>query len=171
MTQIPNWVYFLFLALLYMGYKNCFKRVIKTKMLILIPALFIWLSVKDLFKTSEIVPTHVVYYITGGLIGIYLGYLHARKTQVRADKHQQLIELPGDWTVLILVMVIFAVQFVIGYLLAIDPQINESAKSMAAIYIISGITTGIVAGRNLTYFYKFNNAHHVHLENPKSLKK
>jgi hypothetical protein len=163
MSHVPSWVYILFLVLLYIGITGCFKRVVKVNRLILMPAVFVWFSVDNLYKASTVSLYQIVFFIFGGLIGIYLGYLHVRKAVVHADKHQHLVELPGDWTILILILIIFAVQFAVHYLLAADPSIANNNFAMGFIMLVSGATTGMVVGRNLTYFHKFTKAHHEHL--------
>lgn len=164
MSHVPSWVYILFLILLYMGITGCFKRVVKLKRLILMPAVFVWFSADNLYKASTVSAYQIIFFVIGGLIGIFLGYLHVRKTVIRADKKQQLVELPGDWTILILIMVIFIVQFAIHYLLASDPSLEQNHFSMGLIMMISGATTGLVVGRNLAYLHKYNIALHEDLQ-------
>lgn len=162
--MIPSWVYFLFLILLLMGLKACFKRVVKVKTLIIMPLLFLYFSIKNIFDVSKASFSQILFLAIGLLLGIFFGYLHGKKASVRADKDQHFVELPGDWTILLLMMLIFAVQFVINYLLAVDPALTEKYLAMALIILISGITSGMVVGRNLIYFYKFTQAPSVHLE-------
>jgi len=163
MSHVPSWVYLLFFGLVYMGIKGCFKRVIKTKLLILLPALFVWFSSESLYKAAQISFFHIIFYSIGALIGLYLGYLHVRKGIIRADKEQFLVELPGDWTILVLILIIFIIQFAVHYILAADPSLSRSGGVMALILFISGAATWVVVGRNLTYFYKFTKAHHEKL--------
>lgn len=147
-----------------MGIKSCYKRVVKLHTLFIVPALFAWLSTKNAIDISRITNSQIPFFAIGILSGLYFGYLHGKNALVRADKDQHLVELSGDWTILILMMVIFAVQFVINYLLAVDPALTEKYLAMAIIFTISGITTAMVIGRNLTYFYKFTRAKSEHLE-------
>lgn len=163
MSTIPSWVYWLFLALLYIGFKNCFKRVVKVKTLIVMPLLFAWYSLSNLYHTVQISSSLILYFIIGALLGLYLGYLHVKNKKVRSDKHQHLVELPADWTVMILIFIIFGIQFALHYLLAVDKELTTHHRAMGFIVAISGLTTFIVIGRNLTYFFKFTKAPHEHL--------
>lgn len=161
---MPIWVYLLFFVLLWMGIKSCNKRVVKLHSLFIVPALFAWLSTKNAIDISKVTSSQIPFFTMGILSGLYFGYLHGRNAFVRADKKQHLVELSGDWTILILMMAIFAVQFVINYILKIDPALKEKYVTMAIIFTISGITTAMVIGRNLTYFYRFHKAHSIHLK-------
>lgn len=136
------------------------------------PIIFVWFSANNLYKASTVSTYQIIFFIIGGLIGIYLGYLHVRKTTLRADKKKNLVELPGDWTILILIMLIFAVQFAIHYILDSDPLLEQSHLTMGVIMIISGATTGLVVGRNLAYLHKYNQAthHDLHLTKTKLFK-
>ncbi len=163
MQSVPSWVYILFLGLLYLSIKGCYKRIIKPQRLIVIPLVFAWFSIENVYRVGPPIPSQLIFLICGGILGIYLGYLHVRKVVVRADKQQHLAAIPGDWTILILIMVIFLIQFSIHYLLAIDPSLTNKTSTVAFILGVSGLTTGLVIGRNLTYFYKYTKAPHEHL--------
>lgn len=164
LSIMPHWIYLLFFLLFYLGIRACFKRVIKIQVLLILPFIFTWLSLDNLYRAANASSEHILFYLIGAVLGVYLGYYHVRKIQVRADMQQHIVQIPGDWTLLLLIMALFFVQFIIRYLLITDPSFTKNYFIAGCILAVSGLTTTIVISRNLTYFYKYTQAPHEHLK-------
>ena len=163
MTSVPTWVYLLFAALVYLGIRRGFTSTVKVKQLIILPAALAWLSLHGLWLSLSLTYYSLWSYIFGFAVGFCLGFLQLRNKQVRADKDQNLIEIPGDWTYLFFIIVFFAIEFIINYSIAVHPSIAYSIAMIAFILFISGFLVGIAFGRNGCYLYKFMHADHVTL--------
>lgn len=164
MASIPTWVYLLFIGLLYLGIKRGFASTVKVRRLLVIPILFLWLSLHSALKLFPINDLNVLSYIVGVIIGGGLGFLQLKSIQITADKQQGLLRIPGDWSFIILIMTIFIVEFSINYLAAIgSPVLHMPAFAITAL-LISGLIVGNTIGRNGCYLYKFINASHTRLE-------
>jgi len=152
---IPIWVIFLFLVVIYIGIKRCFTRRIKVKRLIILPALFFILSIHKLTLIFQTMPLTILAWTIGVLIGIGFGCLHVKNKIIYVDKENMLVEIPGDWTMLLLIISIFAIEFIIHYAEAVSPLLAQTMWFYLSTIFISGLIIGTVFGRNGSYFYKF----------------
>lgn len=160
LSNTPTWVIILFFVMLYLGIKRCYTRTMNPARLILLPLIFLVLSLGHLFHLFRSVPMTLAYWLVGILAGVYLGRLHVGKKTVRVNKQKWLIEVPGDWTMLLLIMGIFVVEYMINYLQAVSSPIAQSALFPIVTIIITSLITGMTIGRNGTYFYLFLSAPH-----------
>jgi len=151
MFGIPIWVFVLFFVMLFIGIKRCYKRRVKSPKLVVLPIIVFILSVRHLREVSHPV---MLFWVIGILIGILLGYLHVRKKQI-AMISDRVIEIPGDWSMLILIMGIFFIEFTINYVKAVNPILSHTLIFSLSVIGLSGLITGMTLGRNGTYFYKF----------------
>ena len=102
--NIPLYVYILFFALLYMGIKRCFSRVIKVQRLMIAPLFFTFLSVRGMLTLFNIYTADVMLWMLGSLVGVLIGYLHVRNRRLKADHARQLLQVPGGWSMLGLII-------------------------------------------------------------------
>jgi len=166
LSSIPIWVYLLFFGLLYLGIRRCVTSTMKLSRLIILPAALLWLSLDGLWHSLHLTYHSIWIYVLAIIIGCGLGLLHVKKTQIRADKIQHLIEIPGDWTYLILIMAIFIINFAIHYVIAVSPSVTHAPLLVMSILFISGLVIGLTIGRNGCYLFKFMQAPHVPLTLP-----
>lgn len=152
---IPNYVYVLFFILLYMGVNRCFPRVIKVQRLFIAPLFFILLSIRGMVNLFDIAPTDIFNWLAGCTLGAVLGYLHVSNRQVQADHDRQLIKLPGDWSMLILILSIFLFEFFIHYSIDANWPISANSYFKMSSILILGVIAGMSSGRAANYFYKY----------------
>ena len=156
---IPIWVYLLFFLLMYKGIQAARKsNVIKLKKICIIPVVFFILAIQKIHNPS----LFVLFIVIGLAIGLAIYY----KTELRADKEKQLIELPGSIIPLILMLIAFGKGYFFGYEHAVHPEYGHQAWFLHLHYIVNGTVTGIFAGRALAYFLKYQKAPHTDLKEP-----
>ena len=109
--NIPGYVYAIFIILLYMGITRCFPRIIKVQRLFITPIIFILLSIRGMASLFDLGIVKLFYWLAGCIFGIFLGNLHVSNRIVYADHDQQLIKVPGDWSMLVLILSIFFFEF------------------------------------------------------------
>ncbi|OGT47715.1 MAG: hypothetical protein A3F17_04115 [Gammaproteobacteria bacterium RIFCSPHIGHO2_12_FULL_41_15] len=163
MSYVPTWVYILFFVLLYLGIKRCYTRVVRIERIAIFPAIFIFLSLRSTVSLFHFSLIGFLLLLLGGIIGALFGYLHVRNCVVRADKQKHLIEIPGDISMLIMVMSIFAIEFFIHYAFDAHWAIAQIDVFKNAVVILSGIVVGISIGRSITYFLKYQQAESIDL--------
>ena len=92
--MIPNWVYILFVVLVYLGIKRCYPRVFHIKRLLIVPAIFIFISLNGTFNLFSFDEMVVIYMLLGWIIGLLVGHFQVRKRIIKADKSKNLIQTP-----------------------------------------------------------------------------
>jgi len=164
LTHTPWWVYLLFFALLKVGFDALKVRVIPLKKLIVLPMVFLVLSINTLITSVQINPSTLSAYSLSLLLGSLGGWLLVRKLDLKFDKRRGLVKLPGTWTTLILIMIIFSSKYYFGYAKAIDPTRVQDTLFEITMLSVSGISTGLFLGRLICYLLKKRRAPHTDLK-------
>ncbi len=159
----PWWVYVLLVYLIIMGFKASRTRVIELKRLFIIPALFTFLSVQTLLSSFKVDTFSILTWVIAILIGVAFGYLQIIRHKLRVDKKSFLVEMPGTWSTLVLIIIIFTSKYYFGYELSVDPQIAQQTLFEFSMLGISGVCTGLFIGRLFCYLYRFVTSESVEL--------
>jgi len=163
MSNVPYWVYFLFFGLLYIGIKRCFTNTIKVKRFILLPLALLFLSIYDSYEQMLQIPLSILIWVLCFILTVCLGAYYVRNKIVQADKKNRLIRIPGDGSILILILIMFTVEFFVNF--AKDTHavyVNES-WFILLVAVLSGLLIGFTSGRNLMYFIKYIKAENTDL--------
>ncbi len=164
LIQTPWWVYVLLIYLLWMGIKATQPRIVVLRRLFIIPAFFIWFSLHTLLNTFTINILSISSWSIALILTTTLGVYQVVRLPFKVDKNKFLIELPGSWTTLILIVIIFATKYYFGYQMAVDPQISNQTSFELSMLIISGACTGLFFGRLIGYLYRFKVEPHIDLQ-------
>ncbi|MDF2529902.1 MAG: hypothetical protein K0Q57_782, partial [Gammaproteobacteria bacterium] len=78
---------------------------------------------------------------------------HKRNANLIIDRAKGLVTVPGDWSMLALIMLIFVVEFAINATEASGPSTTWWFGPLAL--SISGLITGMALGRNGIYLYRY----------------
>lgn len=123
----------------------------------ILPILFTVLSVHTMMTAFHVTLSVVLSWFISIIMGSFFGYLLARRyqNQFRVDKKRWLIELPGTWTTLVLIMAIFISKYYFGYELSVDPSLTNNTIFEFVMLTVSGVITGLFIGRLLCYLNAF----------------
>ena len=163
MSHVPVWVYVVFFVLLNLGIKRCYTRVSAIERIAIVPVIFILLSLHSTILYFDFSITVISLWFVAGITGSLLGYLHVNNRIIRADKNNKLIEIPGDISMLIMLMSIFSIEFFIHHAFDARLAITQVAIFKNTAIFLNGLVVGTSVGRNLNYFLKYNNAASVEL--------
>lgn len=165
LSNTPWWVYALFIYLVMIGIKASNTRVISIKKLFIIPVIFTYLSIHTLITSFDIHVLEVSIWGSAILIGTLFGWAEVfrQHRHIKVDKTKHLIQVPGSWMTLILILVIFASKYYFGYELDQDPELIHQNAFEYSMLIVSGICTGLFIGRALCYLNKYINTEHTPL--------
>src|SRR5690606_32865905 len=75
--------------------------------------------------------------VLGAAFGIWL----AQRAHIRVDRARGLMWRPGDPTFLPLVLAVFAVKYVFGYLAGVDPEVVHHPAYYLTDIVVSGVIT------------------------------
>ena len=153
-TQTPWWVYVLFIYLIQRGVNASKSQVVSIKKLIILPLVFIALSVHTLMTAFHIYATIIVVWILSIALGSVFGWLLIFRHHFKVDRKKLLIQLPGSWVTLILILAIFISKYYFSYQLSSDPALVNQTGFEFSMLAISGVCTGLFVGRLLCYFYQ-----------------
>ncbi len=158
MQHLPTYVYLIFLILLYVGIKRCFTRTIRIERLLITPLIFLFLSIRGCIAMFALTPIVLACWITGGWVGIGLGYLQARHSIIKSDHSKKLITIPGDISIFLLMLGIFIIEFFVHYAIERHLSFVGSVAFEGISSFLLGAIAGSSIGRNGTYFYKYRSS-------------
>ena len=103
-------------------------------------------------------PLGIVVWIVAITIGIGFGWLIGRALAIRADRKHGLIWIPGGALTLVLTLIIFATKYVLGVLANTNAGIVADPLYMSVDVGVSGLLTGMFAGRIYALWRKYQAA-------------
>ncbi|MCF6766980.1 hypothetical protein L3V86_01175 [Thiotrichales bacterium 19S11-10] len=153
LVNTPWWVYVLLVYLIYIGLKASKPNQTPIIKLAIIPLIFLYLSVESLINETNLHPINITTYAIALVVGIVFGYLIAQRIGAQIVKKNNLtfVQLPGSKLSLILILIIFASKYYVGYKIAVNPEIIHNFQFTITILIIYGVTAGLFVGRFMFY--------------------
>jgi len=150
-TGAPWWVYVLFFVLISQGMKATKPRTISIKRVVILPLLFLIWSIYGLFQKLQLgffslIPLWIVCIA----IGTYLGIREVRSWKIKVDRKKEEITLPGNYSTLILILLIFIIKFFWGYIYATHTDIPYWIYFSDV--LTGSIVTGFFVGRSTFFF-------------------
>lgn len=150
LALIPVWIFPIFLFLLFWAFRLCEACTVKTNRLLVLPILFTLITFHHFLKPQNITVYNFGGTLIGLALGIYWGYLYKRDAGIKIDRARDLIYLPADNKLILFILSSFALEFSMVALEG-DPIWWFHPVCM----LLSAIITGMIIGRNGTYYYRF----------------
>lgn len=161
----PWWVYVLLIYLIYIGVKASKTRVVKLPVIFIIPLIFVGISLHTLFSSFSIDGVAMLTWLCAILFGLMLGWRQIYHYVLRVDKEHQLIQVPGTWSTLTIVLAMFAAKYYFSYELVTNALFVSSPVFKNMALIIFGVAAGFFIGKLLCYLYRFKTLRHSNLVN------
>lgn len=150
----PWWVYVLFVYLVIIGIKATAPRTISIKKVVLLPVFFVGLSLYDLYtKWVFGFPSLILVWIVFLALGAYLGVREVRAWKIAKDHRKGEITIPGNYSTLVLILLIFVLKFFWGYFYATHTEISYWVYF--ADTLTSSLVTGFFIGRAGFFYRKY----------------
>lgn len=154
-NNTPWWGYVFIAALIFLGLRATKPRRIPVIRMAILPAIFIiwnslWLSDKIHDQTYLI-----LFWAIGLVVGIFIGWQTVLAWHIYADHQRKQISLPGTWTTLIYILLVFCIRSYFVYDYEIHPHAAPHLYTPDALF--SGLFTGIFTGRALELYLKYKN--------------
>jgi uncharacterized protein DUF6622 len=145
-NHTPAWVFVLFFALVYIGYRQTQARMVSKNTLLIMPTIMIALSISGELTTFNLqLSALFTWCIGGGLAWLLVNQLVSVRGSYVASK--QLFNLSGSWLPLILMMAIFFTKYVVGVLLAKQAVVINTTEFMLIVSLLYGSFSGAFAAR------------------------
>ncbi len=148
LTNIPLFVWPLFIILLVGGLRARKTNPVPLAVLLIVPCLFFIWSVFSFFGKYGYDILFILFWVSCLGVGSLIGFLHVQKLNLRFNKQKRSVEMPGSWIPLILSMSIFTSKFFIGMMGSMFPHLNGSILFLG-LELFATIILGIFAGRGL----------------------
>lgn len=153
----PWWVYALFVYFVLIGVKSMKPRTIPIKLIVLLPLVFVGWSFYSLYGKLQLglwslLPVWIVFLA----LGAYLGKREVQSWKIISDRQKGMVTIPGNYSTLVLILLIFVLKFTWGYFYATRAEIPYG------IYFADTLTTALVSGffvgRAAVYYYRYHHA-------------
>lgn len=162
-VNTPVWVYGLFIYLIYIGVKASKTHLAKLSVIFIIPLVLIAMSLHTLLVAFNLDAQALLFGLGAALFGLIVGWWQVFRYGLRIDKKHQLIQIPGTWSTLIVVLVMFATKYYFSYAYVTNDPVVSTALFEHSALIIFGMGTGFFLGKLLCYLYRFNTLEHSDL--------
>lgn len=171
LVHTPWWVYLLLIFLIRVGIRASKTHVVSLKKLFIVPIIFTFMSIHTLFTSFTVGALTITTWAVAILIGMALGWIQVHRYSLQVDMKNLLIQVPGTWSTLIIILIIFIAKYYFSYELSVDPQLAQQTIFEICALAISGIFTGLFIGRLICYLYRLKTSESVTLQPEKSSKK
>jgi len=93
----------------------------------------------------------------------FFGWKQVANKKIIVDKKKMLMALPGSYATIILVFIVFATKYYLGYKNSQDHSFILSSSAKLLTIISSGFSFGFMTGRFVNYLYRFKVSEHKNL--------
>lgn len=146
----PWWVWIVFVYLVFVGLKARLTQTVYLPVLFIVPALFTGL------KFSALGVAGFAYYAPWLIPGAIAGFLMTYYKPATFHKNNFTVTVPGSWQTFALLMLLFSMRYVFGYLQSQHPELMLSCGMIEL--ALHATFAGIFWGRALCYTYRFYRA-------------
>jgi Family of unknown function (DUF6622) len=161
----PWWVYLLFVYLVKVGIRASKTGVVSIHKLYVIPLIFTLMAIETVINNVGLTANTVALWAFSTVFGIIIGWFLVYPLKLRCDHQNKLIEVPGSWSTLVIIMMIFASKYYFGYALSVDPNLVNNTNFEIALLGVTGICSGLFVGKLLCYVYRLKTNPHTVLQN------
>lgn len=153
----PWWVYVLLGYLIAVGVKASKVRIIPFWKVFVLPTIFLFMSIQTLATMETIDYLNTSSWIAAMLVGSLLGWWQVKCLDIKIDKKHSLIQIPGSWDTLLLILIIFIAKYYFGYEQATNPVLAVQLNFKVSMLVLSGVCTGLFLGRLFCYMNHYKN--------------
>jgi len=146
-ASTPWWVYLVFGMLIRAGWLATKPNVITLRNLYFYPIMLFAFSVVAVFATMTVNATMIMLWLMAAFLGSGLGWLQFRMQKIVAIKNEKKLHIPGTWSLLIIILVLFTLKHYFNFQLSINTESIQQPNVMASVIFLYGLFTGIFAGR------------------------
>ena len=157
----PWWVYLILAYLIFIGIRAGRPGFISLKRAVIIPVAFTILSIYTLLSAVQPTVLNITIWIIALLVGTLIGLIQMKFSRLKIDRERRLIWTEGNWTLLVVFILIFATKYYFDYQISVMPHIAEHPIFIYSLLTSSAILTGWFIGRISGLFYRlFNDPSH-----------
>lgn len=157
LTHTPWWVYLLLVYIIRAGFQASSTQVLSFSRLFIAPVIFAFAALHTLLATIKVSYIDLLIWSCFFIIGILLGMWLIKRLAIKVDKKNSLIQIPGTWSTLIVMVIIFLSKYYFAYKLTRHPHYAAQLDFVLTMLSISALCTGLLLGKLLGYLNKIKN--------------
>lgn len=147
-ANTPTWVWGLLAALVLLGISQLRTRTIPVRRAFILPAAMTGLSLAGTVTAFAAVLWSVLpAWAAATVLAAWITCRRRVAVPMHFDPAGRLLTVPGSWTPMLLILGIFAIKYVVGVVLAMQPDMSRQAGFATAIAVLYGALSGVFAGR------------------------
>jgi len=148
-ASTPKWVFLVFFVLLWYGWMQSRTRNTGRVRVLMLPMIMIFLSLGGVFSSFHGQLASLGAWGVGFLVGAGVNHLIGTPRGVRYIAETKRFYIPGSWTPLVLMMVIYFTKYVDGAMTAMRPDIQATTPFAVSLSLILGALSGVFFARFL----------------------
>lgn len=145
----PTWVWFLLVALIWLGLRQTLTRQVSLTRVTLMPLGLVGLSVYGTATVFAAQPWVLLVWAMAAATLVLLVLRRPVPQGTRFDLASQIFTLPGSWAPLALIAGIFCPKYAVGVTASIAPELLHSIPVALTVGLLSGVFSGVLAARTL----------------------
>ena len=149
LQKTPFWVWGVLALLVGLGLLQSRPRSLGVRRVVLLPLGMTALSLHGTFNTFPPATRSWVMWLGAAAVSATWFATAAMPAGVRFDARRQVLELPGSWQPMALMMAIFFTRYVVAVVLAMAPELTQDTATAAIVSSIYGALSGVFLGRML----------------------
>lgn len=143
----PLWVWPLLAYLVWSGWRATRRHEFRPPGSLILPGVFLLLSVRSLLLRERMPVLVIVAWMIGAAAGAAAGWLTAKAAEAQPREDLRAMDVPGTWSILIVSLAFFSVQYAIGYWRATQPELLEQQPLIGVVPLASAASTFFFVGR------------------------
>ena len=147
LRHTPTWVYFVFFALLLVGYGQSRDRTVRRARVIALPIAMLCLSAYGVASSFGFALLPFAYWAGGFLVVVAFVRLIRTPAGVTYSANSETFRVPGSWLPLALMMAIFSIKYATGYALARPLSFAHHAWFVSSVSAGLGALSGVFVAR------------------------
>lgn len=148
-SHTPIWVWPLLALLIFIGVLALKPRAISLPRLLILPAVFLVLSVLSALGSPLPRLEALGIWLAGMVLGALLGRLAAPRQGVVIDRPRRRVSVPGSVVPLLLILVIFIGRYAFGYAFGRYPELRQNELLLVIAAGYAALCSGFMLGRTL----------------------
>jgi hypothetical protein len=159
----PVWVWVLLAFLSFLGVRALRPATAPLWRIAILPTIFFVWGLYNLVTLYGPTPQRALPWLAALACGTFIGMLVASRQPIRADKKLRLVRTSGGPLTLVLILLIFSIKYVFGFLHAMRPGAFADARFWLTELGVSGVLAGMFIGRFVGLWHQYRAAPHEDL--------
>ena len=147
-TGSPIWVWAILAYIVFVGINATKQQIVFVPRLFIVPAILMYLRIQEAKSTD------LIYYLCAGLIvGFIVGYFF-KSPPLKVIKQKYQVQLTGSYFPLILLLIIFSMEYTFGVLGSMKHPFAQQYKYIKVLF--SMLISGFFLGKAVYYLRRLN---------------